>query len=359
MADMVLSALFHVIDAKISYNMLLGHPWLHKNAVVPSIWQQCFKYCHNGIVKKVLGDNKPFTETESHFDDVSKEILDAFIYASVRSLWLELESRYRGSNGPMIYNLEREISFIAQGEMSVTAYFTKIKMLWDELTCLDPIPPCACTAHRQIVEQEASRQLMRFLMGLNNVFQHVRSQILLMEPRPHVQTVFSMVLRVEKQLQVQDLTAKETLAIGKLVGQLYILDHTLFIVPKKIHDISFSCEHLNFVLPSIDDNSAILWHKRLGHASVETIHHISSIKVNDFSSFCPCDEPHNYKQAVEGPKWGETMNQELLALEKNDTWAITPLPPGKKAIPEEPNSCNNQNTRENDLSPSKLNCQRV
>ncbi|KAL0455820.1 UNVERIFIED_CONTAM: hypothetical protein Slati_0921200 [Sesamum latifolium] len=69
MEDMVSTALFHVIDAKTSYNMLLDHPWLHENAVVPSTWHQFFKYCHNGIVKKVLGDSKPFTEAESHFAD--------------------------------------------------------------------------------------------------------------------------------------------------------------------------------------------------------------------------------------------------------------------------------------------------
>ncbi|KAL0420231.1 UNVERIFIED_CONTAM: hypothetical protein Slati_3046000 [Sesamum latifolium] len=69
MEDMVSTALFHVINAKTSYNMLLNRPWLHENAVVPSTWHQCFKYCRNGIVKKVLGDSKPFTEAESHFAD--------------------------------------------------------------------------------------------------------------------------------------------------------------------------------------------------------------------------------------------------------------------------------------------------
>ncbi|KAL0295643.1 UNVERIFIED_CONTAM: hypothetical protein Scaly_3095500 [Sesamum calycinum] len=64
-------------DAKTSYNMLLGRPWLHENAVVPSTWHQCFKYCRNGIVKKVLGDNKPFTEAESHFADAKYYIEDA------------------------------------------------------------------------------------------------------------------------------------------------------------------------------------------------------------------------------------------------------------------------------------------
>ncbi|KAL0286808.1 UNVERIFIED_CONTAM: hypothetical protein Sangu_2720500 [Sesamum angustifolium] len=53
MEGMVSSALFYVIDAKTSYNILLGHPWLHENAVVPSTWHQCFKYCRDGIVKKI------------------------------------------------------------------------------------------------------------------------------------------------------------------------------------------------------------------------------------------------------------------------------------------------------------------
>ncbi|KAK4391401.1 hypothetical protein Sango_1917900 [Sesamum angolense] len=58
-------------------HMLLGRPWLHENAVVPSTWHHCFKYCRNGIVKKVLGDNKPFTEAESHSADAKYYIEDA------------------------------------------------------------------------------------------------------------------------------------------------------------------------------------------------------------------------------------------------------------------------------------------
>ncbi|KAL0463335.1 UNVERIFIED_CONTAM: hypothetical protein Slati_0221100 [Sesamum latifolium] len=63
------TALFHVIDVKTSYNMLLGQPWLHENGVVPSTWHQCFKNSRDGVVRKVLADDKPFTEAESHFAD--------------------------------------------------------------------------------------------------------------------------------------------------------------------------------------------------------------------------------------------------------------------------------------------------
>ncbi|KAL0451550.1 UNVERIFIED_CONTAM: hypothetical protein Slati_1133100 [Sesamum latifolium] len=77
MDDMVSTALFHIINTKTSYSMLLGHHWLHENFVIPSTWHQCFKYCHNGTVRKVLGDSKSFIEAESHFADAKYYIEDA------------------------------------------------------------------------------------------------------------------------------------------------------------------------------------------------------------------------------------------------------------------------------------------
>ncbi|KAG9458146.1 hypothetical protein H6P81_002654 [Aristolochia fimbriata] len=52
--DMTSHVLFHVIDARTSYNVLLGRPWLHNNRVVPSTLHQCFKYYQDGEEKTVL-----------------------------------------------------------------------------------------------------------------------------------------------------------------------------------------------------------------------------------------------------------------------------------------------------------------
>ena len=67
--DMESSILLHVIDARITYNILLGHPWIYKNMVVPSILHQCFKYYKNGEVRRVMVDTNPFNEAESHYAD--------------------------------------------------------------------------------------------------------------------------------------------------------------------------------------------------------------------------------------------------------------------------------------------------
>ncbi|KAM2564752.1 hypothetical protein TB2_013012 [Malus domestica] len=62
------STIFHVIDARTSYSLLLGRPWIHVNGVVPSTLHQCLKF-YRERVKVIYGDTKPFTEAESHFAD--------------------------------------------------------------------------------------------------------------------------------------------------------------------------------------------------------------------------------------------------------------------------------------------------
>ncbi|GKA53523.1 retrovirus-related pol polyprotein from transposon TNT 1-94 [Tanacetum coccineum] len=43
-------------------------------------------------------------------------------------------------------------------------------------------------------------------------------------------------------------------------------------------------------------------------------------------------EPNSYSQAAIDPKWVEAMGKEQQALETNDTWVLTELPDGHKAI---------------------------
>ena len=43
-------------------------------------------------------------------------------------------------------------------------------------------------------------------------------------------------------------------------------------------------------------------------------------------------EPSCYKEAALNEAWQAAMQAEIHALEKNNTWDLVPLPPGKKAI---------------------------
>ncbi|KAJ8763880.1 hypothetical protein K2173_003662 [Erythroxylum novogranatense] len=145
-------------------------------------------------------------------NSMSKDIVEAFIYTnSAHELWSDLVERFGESNGPLLYHLQRQISAASQGTMSVAKYFTSLKKLWDELWCLMPIPQCTCGAATQCIcgapkalaDLTSMNQLMQFLMGLNESYDHVRNQILVMEPLPSVNKAYSMVLRIEKQREVQ------------------------------------------------------------------------------------------------------------------------------------------------------------
>ncbi|KAL0320334.1 UNVERIFIED_CONTAM: hypothetical protein Sradi_5294900 [Sesamum radiatum] len=108
----------------------------------------------------------------------------------------------------MIYRIQREISSISQKDLSLTAYVTKVKKLWNEFFCLSPTPKCKCGGctcgiNKAIADRDESTQLMQFLMGLHESFDSERSQILMQDPLPDIERAFSMIFAVEKQRAVQ------------------------------------------------------------------------------------------------------------------------------------------------------------
>ena len=73
------------------------------------------------------------------------ELSEAFLYVnSARALWNELAERFGESNGPLLYQLEKEITDLHQGSDSVAVYYAKLKRLWDEITDMSNIPICTC-----------------------------------------------------------------------------------------------------------------------------------------------------------------------------------------------------------------------
>ncbi|GJT41206.1 retrovirus-related pol polyprotein from transposon TNT 1-94 [Tanacetum coccineum] len=56
------------------------------------------------------------------------KLSDAFLFTqSAQELWKEIVERYGQSNGPLPYQLERELSHIYQGNLSIASYFSKLK----------------------------------------------------------------------------------------------------------------------------------------------------------------------------------------------------------------------------------------
>ena len=94
----------------------------------------------------------------------------------------------------------------------------QLKKLWDELTCLMPIPQCTSRETKLVIEITIFNYQMQFLIRLNDSFDHIQNQIMLMDPLPSVNKAYSMVLRVEKQRWLQmsfiDNTGNSAIFVG-------------------------------------------------------------------------------------------------------------------------------------------------
>lgn len=66
------------------------------------------------------------------------------ILTSAKDLQGDLEDRFGQTNGAKIFQLQKDLSAVIQGNTSVSTYFTKMKILWDELDALDTFSSCVC-----------------------------------------------------------------------------------------------------------------------------------------------------------------------------------------------------------------------
>ena len=96
-----------------------------------------------------------------------------------------------------MYELQKEISHISLNQLSMTDYFTNFKVLWDKLENQDPLPSCACGVMLILRDKHDREYVIRFLMGLNENYATVRSQILTRDPVPLMNKVYSLVLQEE------------------------------------------------------------------------------------------------------------------------------------------------------------------
>uniref|UniRef100_A0A1S4C6M0 Retrotransposon gag domain-containing protein n=1 Tax=Nicotiana tabacum TaxID=4097 RepID=A0A1S4C6M0_TOBAC len=140
-------------------------------------------------------------------NSLSKEIAESVLYSqSAKDLWSDLEDRFGQANGAKLFQLQKELSSVVQGNSSVSTYFTKIKSLWDELDALNTFSVCVCEcecgAKVKSLKAHQDERLLQFLMGLNDIFIGVRSNILLSSPLPSIGQAYSFVIQDEKQREI-------------------------------------------------------------------------------------------------------------------------------------------------------------
>ncbi|CAL8173716.1 unnamed protein product [Prunus armeniaca] len=139
-----------------------------------------WRRCHDMILSWILHSLEP---------DLQEFVLFS---VSAKDVWDDLRERFSQSNAPRIFQLNRYLATISQVSSFVSAYFTRLKALWDELASYSD-GTCSCGTKNE------QQHLMQFPMGLHDSFSVVHDQILLMNPLPTVRQACSSVSQAEKQ----------------------------------------------------------------------------------------------------------------------------------------------------------------
>ncbi|XP_075101826.1 uncharacterized protein LOC107805052 [Nicotiana tabacum] len=104
-------------------------------------------------------------------NSLAKEIADGVEYINdAVELWKELEDRYDQTNCAKLYQIQKEINDLSQGNIDITAYYTKMKKLWEELSTLSV---------------------------------KIRGSILMMNPLPSMAQPFCLLVQEEKQREIR------------------------------------------------------------------------------------------------------------------------------------------------------------
>ncbi|XP_031378383.1 uncharacterized protein LOC116193772 [Punica granatum] len=134
------------------------------------------------------------------FNGLEKELQPSATYATeAKTLWDDLKERYSQGNEMRIYQLKSDISIYRQEGKTIQKYYSGIKTLWDELENYLESLGCSCDAAARYTAQREKEKIYQFLMGLDEQFRGVRSDILRAEPLPSMSRIYQMVSEEEKQ----------------------------------------------------------------------------------------------------------------------------------------------------------------
>lgn len=177
-------------------------------------WERCNNLVHTWII-----------------NSISPSIAQSVVFIeNAMDMWNDLKDRFMRGDRIRVAQLQQEISNLKQGSKKVTEYFTELRGLWEELDQYRPMPhctcpiPCSCLAMRNAKGFRLEDRIIQFLIGLNEEYQSVTSQVLLMDPLPQINRVFSMIMQQERKAQYGIIVAPASVVEDTSAGLVNAVD---------------------------------------------------------------------------------------------------------------------------------------
>ncbi|KAK9065501.1 hypothetical protein SSX86_014902 [Deinandra increscens subsp. villosa] len=131
-------------------------------------------------------------------NSISDELYVGQIFSKVASeIWAELKETYNKIDGSIIYKLHKQINSLSQNGSPISDYYHKLNCMWKQYDTMIDLPKCTCVASDDLTKFNQRIKLMQFLMGLDDIYQPLRSQLLSKDPLPTVKNAFAIISNEE------------------------------------------------------------------------------------------------------------------------------------------------------------------
>lgn len=187
----------------------------------------------NGTLKRPPDD----TEDAERWDMVNSMVI-GWIYSSVEPklrssislvndvsvMWANIKNRYSVCDGTKEPQLHADLTACKQDGQSVEEYFSRMKILWDDIADIDKGFSCCCGQSRcksMLTYQKKQEQLLihQFLMGLDSQrFGTTRSNLLTRLRDLNLDSVYSQIIQEERHLQATRETQEKSGVVGFFVS---------------------------------------------------------------------------------------------------------------------------------------------
>ncbi|XP_076937415.1 uncharacterized protein LOC143605039 [Bidens hawaiensis] len=107
---------------------------------------------------------------------MEKEIRVSVKYAkSAQEMWNDLQERFGKENAPKAYEIKQLLSNTKQDRASVSTYYARLRMFWDEMssvfsTHICSCKGCVCDMRKKFSDQKDKEKLFEFLLRFDNGF---------------------------------------------------------------------------------------------------------------------------------------------------------------------------------------------
>ncbi|GKD28720.1 ribonuclease H-like domain-containing protein, partial [Tanacetum coccineum] len=208
----------------------------------------------------------------------------------------------------MIYNMHHKIYTLTQSGISLSEYYHECNSLWRKFDSLVDLPTCTCEGSPKLKEHAQLLRLMQFFMGLDDVFNYVRSIILTTEPIHDVKYAFTTLSRDESPRKSDhSKSTAHSLTSNQYQRLMYLLSDT-----GNASNSHASIAGFNSKVPDGE------W---LGNPSDQVLIVLKN-KIKDLTntSSGPCDVCHKAKQTREPFQISEHRSKSLSELVHLDVW---------------------------------------